>query len=104
MRGASVILYEESHLLRVKGARRTMQRSKSDIISSILQSTYGYPGTSITQILHETGVSYKRLKQFLIVLIQSKCIAYSKEGKTFRITESGMHTLKLYQQMNELLE
>ncbi len=37
------------------------------------------------------------------MMIQNELIVYIKDEKTFIITEYGMHVLKLYDEMNELL-
>jgi predicted transcriptional regulator len=79
------------------------QRSNSEKISSILRSTGNRTGTRISQIMYETYIPYNQLKEYLAMMIQNKLIAYVKEKKTFRITEYGMHVLKLYGEMDKLL-
>jgi len=37
------------------------------------------------------------------MMIQTKLIIYIKEEKTFKITEYGIHALKLYGEMDKLL-
>ena len=37
------------------------------------------------------------------MMIQNELIVYITEEKTFKITEHGMHVLKLYNEMNKLL-
>ncbi len=36
-------------------------------------------------------------------MIQNKLIVYIKKEKTFRITDYGMHIIKLYDEMDKLL-
>ena len=36
------------------------------------------------------------------MMIQNELIVYIKEEKTFKITEYGMHVLKLYDEMDKL--
>jgi predicted transcriptional regulator len=83
--------------------KRSWYRSKYDTILSVLKSTQGYGGASITQILRESCISYKQAKKYLTLLIESKFVVYTKEEKKFRITESGIYVLKLYGEMNKLL-
>ena len=84
--------------------QRTLRyRSIYEIISSILESTHSYTGATITCIQHETRIPYKKLKEHLILLVQSKFIVFVREEKKFRITESGIHFLKLYGEMDSLL-
>ena len=84
--------------------RRLRQRSKTEIISSILRSTHCRTGAKITQIQYETYISYGQLKEYLTIMIQNKLIIYFKEEKTFKITEYGMQALKLYGEMEKLLD
>ena len=78
-------------------------RSKSERILDILRSLRNYPGTRITQIMFETCIPYNQLKEYLAMMIQNKLIVYVKEEKTFRITDYGMHVIKLYDEMDKLL-
>ena len=78
------------------------QRSKSEKISDILRSIRNCPGTRITQIMYETCIPHNQLKEYLAMMIQNELIVYIKEEKTFKITEYGMHVLKLYDEMDKL--
>jgi predicted transcriptional regulator len=84
--------------------QRTIRyRSVSEITSSILKSIHRYTGATITCIQHETRIPYKKLKEHLTLLVQSKFIVFVSEEKKFRTTESGIHFLKLYGEMDSLL-
>jgi predicted transcriptional regulator len=83
--------------------RRFTLRSRTEMISSILRSTSYRTGAKISQIQYETYISYNQLKAYLTMMIQTKLIIYIKEEKTFKITESGIHVLKLYGEMDKLL-
>lgn len=88
---------------RQKMQRRPRQRSKTEIISSILRSIGNRTGTRISQIMYETYIPHNQLKEYLAMMIQNELIVYITEEKTFKITEHGMHVLKLYSEMNKLL-
>ena len=79
------------------------QRSKSEKISDILRSIRNCPSTRISQIMYETCIPHNQLKEYLAIMIQNGLIVYVKEEKTFKITEYGMHVLKLYDEMDKLL-
>jgi predicted transcriptional regulator len=78
-------------------------RSESEKISDVLRSIRNYPGTRITQIMFETCIPHNQLKGYLALTIQNGLIVYTKEEKTFKITEYGMHIIKLYDEMDKLL-
>ena len=85
--------------------RQKMQRrrSKSEITSFILRSVHNRTGSKVSQIQYETYIPYNKLKEYLTMMIQNKLIVYVKEEKIFKITEYGIHVLKLYNEMNKLL-
>ena len=78
-------------------------RSESEKISNILRSVRNRPGTRITQIMFETCIPHNQLKEYLAMMIQKELIIYIKEEKTLRITDYGMHVIKLYDEMDRLL-
>ena len=82
---------------------RHRTRSKFEIISSILNSTRGYTGATITQIQYETYVSYKQLKDYLTFLIQQRLIEFVREEKMFRITETGINALNMFDEIDKLI-
>jgi predicted transcriptional regulator len=57
----------------------------------------------MARIQYEAYVSYKKLKDYLMLLIQHKLIEFEREEKTFRITESGINALHVYDEMDKLL-
>jgi predicted transcriptional regulator len=53
--------------------------------------------------MYETYIPYNQLKEYLTMMIQNNLIMYIKEEKIFKITEYGIHALKLYDEMDKLL-
>jgi predicted transcriptional regulator len=56
----------------------------------------------LSQIQYEAYISYKQLKDYLMLLVQHKLIEYVKKGKMFRITENGTDALNLFDEMDKL--
>ena len=83
--------------------KRLKRRSKAEIFSSILKSTQTNTGATMTRIQFEAYVSYKPLKNYLTLLIQHKLIEFAREEKIFRITESGINALNIFDEMDKLL-
>ena len=82
---------------------RRQQRSKSEKISDILRSIRNCTCARISHIMYETCIPHNQLKEYLATMIQNKLIVYVKEEKTFRITDYGMHVIKLYDEIDKLL-
>ena len=83
-------------------SKQLRHRSRSEIISSILQVTNGNRAT-ITEIQFKTHfTSYTILKEYLNHLLQNDLIGYTESERTFKTTPKGMQALKVYNQMDEL--
>jgi predicted transcriptional regulator len=82
--------------------RQLRHRSRSEIISSILEVTNGNK-VRITEIQFKTYLSYNILKEYLVHLLQSDLVEYIEGERTFKTTPKGMQVLQTYIKMDELL-
>ena len=82
--------------------RQLKHRSRSEIISSILEVTNGNR-VRITEIQFKTYLSYNILKEYLVNLLQCDLIEYIEGERTFKTTPKGMQALQTYNKMDELL-
>ena len=82
--------------------RQLKHRSRSEIISSILEVTNGNK-VRITEIQFKTYLSYNILKEYLVNLLQCDLIEYIEGERTFKTTPKGMQVLQTYNKMDELL-
>ena len=77
-------------------------RSRSEIISSILEVTNGNM-VRRTVIQFKTYLSYKLLTEYLVQLLQCDLIEYIEGERTFKTTPKGMQVLQMYNKMDEML-
>lgn len=82
--------------------KQLKHRSRSEIISAILEVTNGNR-TRITEIQFKTYLSYNILKQYLVHLLQNDLIEYLEGERSFKTTPKGMQALQMYNKMEELL-
>jgi predicted transcriptional regulator len=82
--------------------KQLKHRSRSEIISSILEVTNGNRAR-VTEIQFKTYLSYNLLKEYLLQLLQSDLIEYMEGERTFKTTPKGMQALHVYNEMDELL-
>jgi predicted transcriptional regulator len=82
--------------------RELKHRSRSEIISSILEVTNGNR-TRVTEIQFKTYLSHNILKEYLVQLLQCDLIEYRGGERTFKTTPKGMQALQMYNKMDELL-
>jgi predicted transcriptional regulator len=82
--------------------RQLKHRSRSEIISAILEVTNGNRAR-ITEIQFKTYLSYNILKEYLVHLLENDLIEYIEGERTFKTTPKGMQALQVYNKMEELL-
>jgi predicted transcriptional regulator len=82
-------------------SRQLRHRSRSEVISSILESTNGNK-LRITEIQFKAYLSYNILKEYLVDLLRSDLIEYIEGERTFKTTPKGMQVLQKYNKMDEL--
>jgi predicted transcriptional regulator len=82
--------------------RQLKHRSRSEIISAILEVTNGNRAR-ITEIQFKTYLSYNILKEYLVHLLENGLIEYIEGERTFKTTPKGMQALQVYNRMEELL-
>jgi predicted transcriptional regulator len=86
----------------MKGMPRQLRhRSRSEVISSILEATNGNK-LRIAEIQFKTYLSYNILKEYLVHLLQADLIEYIEGERTFKTTPKGMQVLQKYNKMEEL--
>src|SRR5918996_4441627 len=82
----------------MKGMPRQLRhRSRSEVISSILEATNGNK-LRMAEIQFKTYMSYK----YLVHLLQCDLVDYIEGERTFKTTPKGMQVLQKYNKMEEL--
>jgi predicted transcriptional regulator len=81
--------------------RQLRHRSRSEIISSILDVTNGNK-VRMTEIQFKTYLSYNIIKEYLVHLLRCDLIEYIEGERTFKTTPKGMQVLMTYHQMEEM--
>jgi predicted transcriptional regulator len=81
--------------------KQLRHRSRSEIMSSILQVTNGNRAR-VTEIQYKTYLSYNILKEYLVNLLENGLVEYMDGERTFKTTAKGMQFLQVYNRMDEL--
>jgi predicted transcriptional regulator len=81
--------------------RQLRHRSRSEVISSILEATNGNR-LRVTEIQFKTYLLYNLLKEYLVHLLQCDLIEYIEGERTFKTTPKGIQVLQTYNRMEEL--
>jgi predicted transcriptional regulator len=83
-------------------SRQLRHRSRSEVISSILESTNGNK-LRVTEIQFKAYLSYNILKEYLVDLLRCDLIEYIEGERTFKTTPKGIQALQTYNKMEEML-
>lgn len=81
--------------------KQLRHRSRSEIISSILQVTNGN-SARVTQIQYKTYLSYNILKEYLVNLLENDLVEYIEGERAFKTTPKGMRFLQVSNSMDDL--
>jgi predicted transcriptional regulator len=73
--------------------RQLRHRSRSEIISSILEVTNGNK-VRITEIQFKTYLAHNILKEYLVHLLQNDLIEYIEGERAFKTTPKGMQAFR----------
>jgi predicted transcriptional regulator len=78
-------------------------RSRTEIISQILEAANGSVNVTKTRLIYKVFLSQSQLKEYLKVLIENELLGYDFVTRTFKTTQKGLKFLQLYNKINEVL-
>jgi predicted transcriptional regulator len=81
---------------------KLQHRSRSEIAAAILEVANGKT-VRTTEIQFKTYLSYNLLKEYLVLLLQNDLVEYTEGERAFKTTPKGMHYLRVYDQMGQLI-
>ncbi len=83
-----------------------MYRSRTEIISQILEAANGCGGAGITKtkLMYKAFLSYDQLQEYLMLLIESDLLSYDSTIRKFKITEKGLTFLQAYNEIDQILK
>jgi predicted transcriptional regulator len=92
--------------------RQRGDRSRGEIARQILEiAEYGYghsnngeDGATKSRMMYNSFLSHERLKEFIVVLIESDLLSYDSTIRKFRTTEKGITFLQAYKQIDWMLK
>jgi predicted transcriptional regulator len=85
-------------------------RSKSEIVSQILEAANRGSGAggddcaTKTEIMYKVFLSHEQLKEYLMILTESDLLRYDGETHTYKTTEKGLRFLQAYNQIDRILK
>ena len=79
-------------------------RSRTEIISQILETANGRVGITITKLMYKAFLSHDQLKGYVKVLTENDLLNYDFVTRTFKTTERGLRFLNLYNKIDQLMK
>ncbi len=78
-------------------------RSRTEIISQILDAANGHVDVTKTRLMYKVFLSPSQLKEYLKALTENELLRYDSVTRTFKTTQKGLKFLHLYNKIDELM-
>jgi predicted transcriptional regulator len=79
-------------------------RSRTEIISQILEAANNHVRITKTRLMYKVFLSHDQLKGYVKVLTESDLLRYDCVTRTFKTTEKGLRFLNLYNKIDQLMK
>lgn len=79
-------------------------RSRTDIISDILDAANERSGVGRTRIMYKAFLSYVQLKEYLPALTESGLLRYDIDAQIFKTTQKGLRFLNTYNRIYDAIK
>jgi predicted transcriptional regulator len=76
-------------------------RSRTDIIATILGAAN--QGATKTRLMYSAYLSYAQIQDYLAFLQEKGLLTYVEGVQQYKLTEKGLHFLRVYDQISEIL-
>jgi predicted transcriptional regulator len=86
------------------GKKRMRYRSRTEIISHILEAANGRVNITKTRLMYKVFLSQSQLKDYVKVLTENDLLRYDSVTRTFKTSEKGLRFLDLYNQIDRLMK
>jgi len=78
-----------------------VNRSRIELVALILQAAI--EGSTVTKMLSKVLPSNMQLKEYLVILQQNGLLDYCLNEQTYITTSKGLHFLRIYIELNEVV-
>ena len=78
-------------------------RSRTEIISQILDAANGHVDITKTRLIYKVFLSQSQVKEYVKLLIENELLHYDFITRTFKTTGKGLKFLYLYNNIDELM-
>ena len=76
------------------------RRSRIDLVGDILIKAHG--GATMTRLMYDCGLSYKRTKEFVSLLFERGLLKYEPMNANYRPSPEGFRYLEVYDEVNTM--
>ena len=97
-------VFMQDILVGIKKYKRIKYRSRTDVMAAILEATTSGKATR-SSIYNKSFLNYERFRAIMSFLIEKEFIEMSgnEDSRLYRATEKGLHFLRIYNNMRELI-
>jgi predicted transcriptional regulator len=87
-----------------KNEAMIQNRDRTDIIGQILDTANGSKNITKTEIMYKTFLSYKQLKEYLMLLTEKELLSYDPLAHKYKTTEKGIILLQVCNELDDMLK
>ncbi len=78
-------------------------RSRTEIISQILEVANGAVDVTKTRLMYRVFLSQSQLKEYIKLLTENALLRYDSVSRTYKTTQKGLKFLHLHNEIDELM-
>jgi predicted transcriptional regulator len=79
-------------------------RDRTDMIRQILDAANASENITKTEIMYKTFLSYKQLKEHLMLLTGKALLSYDPLAQKYKTTEKGIRLLQVCNELDDMLK
>ncbi len=76
-------------------------RSRTDIISTILQAAKG--GETKTRLMYSAFLSHSQLEEYLHFLTERRLLSFDEKSSEYQLTDQGVRFLRVYEEISKIV-
>ncbi len=89
----------------VKCVNAMQDRDRMEIIRQILDiANDAGEGITQTKLMYKALLSYKQLKEYLMLLTENDLLNYDSITQTYKTTERGIRLLQFYNELDDMMK
>jgi predicted transcriptional regulator len=79
-------------------------RDRTEIIRQILDIANGAEGITKVKIMYKAFLSYKQVKEYVVLLTERDLLRYDSITQTYKTTQKGLRLLQFCNELDDMMK